>query len=168
MSLADLSQLTRLRIGQGYDTHRLDTGLPLKLGGVCIVDSELGCVAHSDGDVVLHALIDAMISASGMPGDIGSYFPPEDNQWRDANSLDLLDVLMTKMPAMQWLQVDVTIFLEAPKLKNYKADIVQVIQQKLNVAQVAVKAKTGEGMDAVGNRQAISASVLVLGYCLSP
>ena len=164
-----LPWLKRWRIGQGFDTHRLVSGLPLMLGGLWVETSPLGCVAHSDGDVVLHALMDALISASGMSGDIGTYFPPEDAQWQNASSLDLLDALLAKMPPMQWLQVDVTVFLEAPKLKTYKSEISRLIQQKLGgeTVSVSVKAKTGEGLDAVGTLQAISASVLVSGIKIS-
>jgi 2-C-methyl-D-erythritol 2,4-cyclodiphosphate synthase len=159
-----LALLGRLRMGQGYDLHRLVPGKPLVLGGVAVPNSPLGCLAHSDGDVVLHALMDAMIGASGVSGDIGTFFPPSDPQWAGANSQTLLKLLQPQLPAIHWLQVDITIFLESPKLYPIKP----LIQANLNqliapMGAISVKAKTAEGLGVIGQSQAVAASVLVLG-----
>jgi 2-C-methyl-D-erythritol 2,4-cyclodiphosphate synthase len=161
--MTDLAILSRLCIGQGYDIHRLVADRPLKLGGVTIESSALGSLGHSDGDVVLHALMDAMIGAAGLPGDIGLYFPPTDPAWKGANSVDLCNALIKQLPPITWLQVDITVFLEAPKLKPYKDVMAHAIQTLLACPKVSVKAKTAEGLGDIGQCQAIAASVLVLG-----
>jgi 2-C-methyl-D-erythritol 2,4-cyclodiphosphate synthase len=154
-----------LRLGQGYDLHRLVPDRPLMVGGVCIDISPLGSLGHSDGDVVLHALMDAMISASGAEGDIGAFFPPSDPQWAGADSGVLLTTLLGQLPPVHWLQVDVTIFLEAPKLMRYKPAIAAKLKALLNnpTCRISIKAKTAEGLGAIGQQQAIAASVMVLG-----
>jgi 2-C-methyl-D-erythritol 2,4-cyclodiphosphate synthase len=156
----------QLVMGQGYDLHRLVADRPLRLGGLTIADSPQGSLGHSDGDVVLHALMDAIMSATGMPGDIGSVFPPTDPQWAGADSQDLLRRLLAQLPvAVQWQQVDVTIFLEAPKLLAYKAPMAQHLAGLLQHPdlRVSIKAKTMEGLGAIGHQQAVAASVLVWG-----
>lgn len=158
--------LPSFRVGLGTDRHRLAEGLPLVLGGVRI-ESPLGSVAHSDGDVLLHAVIDALLGACAM-GDIGEHFPPSDERWKGARSSDLLKQVLALIkqahPAFQLLNLDATITLEAPKLSPYK----QVIRQSLaelsgvSVGQVSVKAKTGEKIAPIGTLEAIDAQVLVL------
>ncbi|MBX2860247.1 MAG: 2-C-methyl-D-erythritol 2,4-cyclodiphosphate synthase [Vampirovibrio sp.] len=153
-----------LRIGQGYDSHRLVADKPLMIGGVKI-DSPVGSEAHSDGDVLLHALIDALLGAAGL-GDIGEHFPPSDDRYKDADSSVLLAHVLTLIATKNLgvVNVDSTVFLEKIKLKPYKADIRQNIARLLRVDEdrVSVKAKTAEGMDAVGEGKAIEASVTVL------
>lgn len=155
-----------LRVGFGTDVHRLAAGLPLVLGGVAI-ESPVGCVAHSDGDVVLHALIDALLGATGQ-GDIGEWFPPSDPQWRGADSGQLLAKVLTTLTERfpGWLvgNVDITIHLEAPKLSPVKATIRESVARllALDPARVNIKAKTAEKLDAIGQGQAIGCDCAVL------
>ena len=127
-----------IRIGSGYDIHRLSEGRKLLLGGIEIPFSK-GEEAHSDGDVLLHAIIDALLGASAL-GDIGSFFPPEDEQWKDASSVSLLK-------------------LEKPKFLPYRAKVIKSIAECLGVNenQVFVKAKTAEKLDSVGASLAVEA-----------
>ncbi len=159
-----------IRIGQGYDLHRLvnrteePTAGPLIVGGVDI-SAAMGTVAHSDGDVVLHALIDALLGALAL-GDIGDHFPPSDARYANVDSATLLaDVLamVTKHKA-SIINVDSTIFLEKPKLGNNKQKIRQRLAELLGltIEQVSVKAKTMEQLGAIGQGQAIAVSVSVL------
>jgi 2-C-methyl-D-erythritol 2,4-cyclodiphosphate synthase len=152
-----------IRIGQGYDIHRLETGIPLRLGAVTIESSPVGAFGHSDGDVVLHALIDALLGACGM-GDIGEHFPPSDPSLKGINSVDLLRLTREKLPHHTLENVDITIFLETPALRGFKPLIRQQLADLLEVTpgQVNVKAKTAEGLGAVGQCVAIAASVSVL------
>jgi 2-C-methyl-D-erythritol 2,4-cyclodiphosphate synthase len=161
-----MQTLPRLRTGLGTDRHRLAVGLPLLLGRVAI-ESSMGSVAHSDGDVLLHAVIDALLGACAM-GDIGEHFPPSDEAWKDAHSSDLLrqvlGLIRQAHPAFQLFNLDATITLEAPKLKPYKLAIRQSLADLLSVtlAQVSVKAKTGEQLAPIGTLEAIDAQVIVL------
>ena len=152
------------RIGIGNDTHRLVAGRPLILGGVN-VPSEFGAEGHSDADALTHALIDALCGAMA-DGDIGVHFPDSDPQWQGANSFDMLArvVQLARERGFQVMNADATIMLERPKLQGY------VYAMRANVARgldadiscVSVKAKTGEGLDAVGRGEAVSAQAIVL------
>jgi 2-C-methyl-D-erythritol 2,4-cyclodiphosphate synthase len=130
------------------------------------VESPVGAVAHSDGDVVLHALIDALLGALGTGQDIGDRYPPSEAAYKDAASAQLLSPVVAEMQAAGWqvAQVDVTVFLEKPKLAGYKMAIRARLAQLLEMpeAGVCVKAKTMEGLGAIGAQQAVAASVLVL------
>ncbi len=152
-----------LRMGQGWDIHRLVGGRRLMLGGV-EVPSELGEDAHSDGDVLLHAIIDAMLGAAAL-GDIGSHFPPSDEAWRGADSRDLAKRAATLVREAGWRlgNLDCTVVLERPKLGAYKAGIAASIAACLGLAAgaVSVKAKTKEGLDAVGEGRAVEAYAIV-------
>lgn len=152
------------RIGQGYDIHRLVPGKPLMIGGISI-ESELGSEAHSDGDVLLHALIDALLGACGL-GDIGDHFPPSDPQYKDISSVTLLSHVLPliEKPGYVVGNVDATLFLEHPKLGPHKESICRHLQSLLHLPAscVSVKAKTAEGFPPVGTREAIAASVTVL------
>lgn len=165
--LNDLSLLSQLRIGQGHDTHRLAAGLPLMLGGVLIKTSPRGAVAHSDGDVVWHALVDALLGATAL-GDIGDHFPPDDPTWHKAEGVALwrlaCQAVQQHRGQFSFLNVDVTIHLEAPKLKGYKAMIRECLATELNLPtdRVSVKAKTAEGLGAVGQGEAITAEATLL------
>lgn len=155
---------SELRIGQGFDLHRLVGGKALRIGGVT-VESPVGSDGHSDGDVLLHALMDALLGALGL-GDIGEHFPPGDERYRGANSLDLLAEILPLVAARGYglVNVDSTVFLEKPKLSPVKDTIRQTMANALGVSPevVAVKAKTAEGLGPVGTQEAVAASVIVL------
>lgn len=151
------------RVGQGFDRHRLEPGASFPLGGVSI-DDEFAVVAHSDGDVLLHALIDAVLGASG-EGDIGEMFPNSDDRWRDADSAELLAAALSQMRTGWTIgNVDCTIFLQKPKLARYKAAIRERIATLCGLTPdaVNVKAKTGEAVGPVGRSEAVDAAVVVL------
>jgi 2-C-methyl-D-erythritol 4-phosphate cytidylyltransferase/2-C-methyl-D-erythritol 2,4-cyclodiphosphate synthase len=153
-----------LRVGTGYDLHQLVTGRTLVLAGV-VVPSVFGPLGHSDGDVVCHALTDAILGAAGA-GDIGQLFPNTDPQWKDAAGLDLLTRALVVVRASGWrvLNADVTVVLERPKLVPHVAAIRAQLAGVLGVAveAVSVKGKTNEGVDAVGRGEAIASHAVVL------
>ena len=148
-----------IRIGSGYDIHRLSEGRKLLLGGIEIPFSK-GEEAHSDGDVLLHAIIDALLGASAL-GDIGSFFPPEDEQWKDASSVSLLKIVWNKILEDGWHleNLDCIVKLEKPKFLPYRAKVIKSIAECLGVNenQVFVKAKTAENLDSVGASLAVEA-----------
>lgn len=152
------------RIGIGHDTHRLGPGRPLLLGGV-EVPYELGPIGHSDGDVLLHALVDAMLGALGK-GDIGDWFPNDDPRNKDRASADFVrDIMARALPAKAAIEnVDAIVFAERPKLGAYKERIRDAVAKLLEIAsdRVNVKAKTGEGVGPIGRGEAIAAEVAVL------
>lgn len=155
---------SQLRIGIGHDTHRLEGPGPLLLGGVEIpFDKHL--VGHSDADVLLHALTDALLGAASL-GDIGELFPDTDEANRDRSSADMLTVAYGKVifSGYQINNLDCIVFAERPKLSPYKQAIQKRISEILNIAvdQVNVKAKTGEGVGDIGTEQAISAECIAL------
>ncbi len=162
---AALSKPTRTgRAGTGYDLHRLVDGRPLILGGVTI-PSPRGPLGHSDADVVCHAVTDAILGALSL-GDIGRHFPDTDARWKDANSLDLLAraAAMAAECGYEVGNVDVTVILEAPKIKDHVDAIRASLARALgiDVARVSVKGKTNEGVDAVGRGEAIAAHAIAL------
>ena len=152
------------RIGFGNDTHRLAAERPLILGGVSI-PYELGAEGHSDSDALAHALIDALLGAMG-DGDIGAHFPDSDPQWKDANSLEMLAhvVRLANKRGFHVVNADATIMLERPRLRAYvyamRANVARTLQ--IEIDAVSVKAKTGEGLDAVGRGEAVSAQAIIL------
>ncbi|MEN8126875.1 MAG: 2-C-methyl-D-erythritol 2,4-cyclodiphosphate synthase [Planctomycetota bacterium] len=152
------------RTGIGTDIHQLVADRPLVLGGVQ-VPFELGLLGHSDGDVVLHAVIDAVLGAAGL-GDIGTLFPDTDSQWKDADSRDLLAQTREFYKQHRWevVNLDVIIHAQRPKLAAYKGQIKRQVAGLLETdfANVNIKAKTNEGLDAVGEGRAIAATVMVL------
>ena len=150
-----------MRTGFGNDIHRLVEGRRLCLGGV-VIPSPVGEEAHSDGDVLIHALIDAILGALAK-GDIGHFFPPEDEKWKDADSRELLKaVLDTVEPEI--VNVDSTVTLEKIKLQPYIPSIRESLALLLGIdmTRVSVKAKTNEGLDALGRGEAVKAEVVVL------
>ena len=153
-----------MRVGIGRDSHRLAEGRRLVLGGVEL-DSPVGAVAHSDGDALLHAVIDAMLGAAGL-GDIGDLFPDSDPAYKDADSRDLLRgaAKLLEEHELRVAQVDSTVMLETPKLGPRKRTMRENIAADLDldVANVNVKAKTGEGLDAVGRGEAIAAEAVIV------
>lgn len=152
------------RIGIGNDTHRLVRGRPLVLGGVQIA-SELGADGHSDADALAHAIADAILGAL-CEGDLGVHFPDKDPHWRGADSMELLSRVMwlAGERSLQVVNVDSTILLETPKLRSYVDSMRENIAKALGieVGCVSVKAKTGEGLDAVGQKLAVTAQAIVL------
>jgi len=153
-----------LRIGHGYDLHRLKKGGELMLGGVC-VSREISPEAHSDGDVAIHALVDALLGAMGW-GDIGELFPNTDPKWKDASSIVFLQTVMEDVHDEDFavINADLTILAEKPKLKGFKPQIRQVLAKLLgvDVVRVNVKAGTNEGCDAIGQGEALAAHAVVL------
>jgi len=153
-----------LRVGQGYDIHRLAPGRKLILAGVEL-PWDLGLHGHSDGDAVCHALADAVLGAAGL-GDIGTHFPSEDMRWKDASSIVLLEGLgkLVADAGLQVLNADVTVILEVPRLGPYREAMVANLARALRVpaAQVSVKAKSNDGLGPVGHGEAIAALAVVL------
>ena len=152
------------RIGLGYDIHRLVEGRRLLLGGVEL-PFEKGEDGHSDGDVLFHAIADAVLGASGL-GDIGSFFPPEDAKWKDADSAVLLHTVMEKVYSAGWKieNLDCVVKLEKPKFNPYRQQVINSMAGILKVdpSQVFVKAKTGEKLPPVGTSEAVEATVVCL------
>lgn len=153
-----------MRIGQGYDVHRFGAGDHLTIGGVKIPFSH-GFVAHSDGDVLLHALCDALLGACAL-GDIGRHYPDTDPQFKGADSRQLLKDVMSKVRAKgyQVVNLDLTILAQAPKMAPYIERMCQVIASDLalEVTQVNVKATTTESLGFVGRKEGIAAQAIVL------
>ena len=152
------------RIGSGHDTHRLVEGRPLILGGVTI-DHTRGLHGHSDADVVLHALTDAILGALAL-GDIGDAFPDTDSQWKDAESRLFLNAALAELNRLGWtiVNADVTIFAQEPKLGPVKSRIRDRLADLCGVPTDAinVKAKTGEKVGHIGRAEAIGCQVTVL------
>lgn len=151
------------RVGLGFDSHRLGEGRPLVLGGVRI-DHPRGPISHSDGDVVLHAVTDALLGAVGA-GDIGDAFPDTDPQWKEADSVLFVHAAMAKLKQRGWrpVNLDVIVFAQEPKLGPVKAAIRSRLAQLLEVGeeQVNVKAKTGEKVGHIGRGEAIACQAVV-------
>ena len=156
--------LIGIRVGNGYDLHRLVAGRPLVLGGVTI-PFELGLAGHSDADVVCHAVTDAVLGAAAL-GDIGQHFPDTDPRWKGADSVKLLAHASALVRAAGWTvtNVDVVVIAERPKLLPVVPQIRQNLAAALEcgVEQVSVKGKTNEGVDATGAGQAIAAHAVAL------
>jgi 2-C-methyl-D-erythritol 2,4-cyclodiphosphate synthase len=152
------------RIGIGHDTHRLAEGRPLVLGGVR-VEAERGADGHSDADALAHAVTDAILGAL-CEGDIGLHFPDSDPQWKDADSLELLArvVWLASQRGYVVINIDATVALERPRLRPHLQAMRERLSQVLSVDVncVSVKAKTGEGLDAVGEGRAVTAHAVVL------
>jgi len=152
------------RTGIGSDIHKLVAGRKLMLGGVYVPYS-LGLAGHSDGDVALHAVIDAILGAAAM-GDIGTHFPDTEPDFEDADSKELLLVIKEKMAKKRWevVNVDLIIHAEQPKLEQFKGQIKRCTAGLLGIdfAVVNVKAKTNEGLGEIGAGQAIAATAVVL------
>jgi 2-C-methyl-D-erythritol 2,4-cyclodiphosphate synthase len=149
-----------VRTGIGFDSHRLEAGRRLVLGGVEIAESEVGLAGHSDADVLTHAIIDALLGAAGM-GDIGRHFPDTDERWKDADSLVLLrtvcDLLRTER--YEIANIDATVACEAPKLSAFRDEMRAKLAAAAVVEETAVNVKftTGEKMGFVGRREGIAA-----------
>jgi len=145
------------RAGIGWDSHRLEGGRPLVLGGVTIPHAARGLVGWSDADVLTHAVIDALLGAAGL-GDIGQHFPDDDPRWRNANSIELLHTVRGMLPGPVG-NVDATVICEAPKLGPHRDAMRTCLAGalELDAAAVNVKFTTGEGMGFVGRGEGIAA-----------
>jgi 2-C-methyl-D-erythritol 2,4-cyclodiphosphate synthase len=155
-----------LRIGNGYDIHRLVAGRPLILGGVVLEHPEgLGLDGHSDADVLVHALMDALLGALGL-GDIGRFFPPDDPRWKGADSLELLEQVVGLLRDRGWsvVNVDAVIVAERPKLRPHITAMQAAIATRLRVEaeQVGVKATTNEGLGPTGREEGIACHAVAL------
>jgi 2-C-methyl-D-erythritol 2,4-cyclodiphosphate synthase len=148
-----------MRVGIGYDIHRFEAGRSLILGGVTF-EGETGLIGHSDADVLLHAIIDALLGAAGL-GDIGAQFPPGDPQWKDASSVQLLEetagMLVVRRLSVDY--VDSTVIAERPKIAARIPEMRRQIARAvgLSVERVNVKATTNEGLGAIGRGEGIAA-----------
>ena len=156
----------QFRIGNGYDIHRLVAGRDLILGGVNIVHPDgLGLDGHSDADVLSHAITDALLGALAL-GDIGKYFPPEDPQWKGANSLLLLEKVLELVQRKGWkiVNIDAVIIAERPKLKTYIDQMRNNLAKSLGltVELIGVKATTNEKLGPEGREEGISSYAVVL------
>jgi 2-C-methyl-D-erythritol 2,4-cyclodiphosphate synthase len=151
------------RVGFGYDSHRLEVGLKLRLGGVDIA-SDRGCVAHSDGDAVIHALCDALLGAAAL-GDIGTHFPDNDMAFKGIDSTILLRRTVELLHQKGWQvhNADVTIVLEHPKLVDYKPLMQKCLAELLQIPvdAVSVKAKSNEGMGFTGHGEGVAVMAAV-------
>lgn len=153
-----------MRVGIGYDSHRFAPGRRLVLAGVEI-PHEWGLIGHSDADAAAHAVTDAILGAAAL-GDIGAHFPPTDPQWKDADSIDLLEraVRIVEEGGYRVVNVDLTIICEVPRVLPY----VPAMKEKLasaigiGVAQVSIKGKTNEGMGWIGRGEGIAAQAVAL------
>ncbi|MBW4521657.1 MAG: 2-C-methyl-D-erythritol 2,4-cyclodiphosphate synthase [Scytolyngbya sp. HA4215-MV1] len=156
--------MTAIRIGNGYDIHRLVPDRPLILGGVKIAH-KLGLLGHSDADVLTHAIMDAMLGALSL-GDIGHYFPPTDPKWAGADSLVLLAQVHELVQAQGWQigNIDSVVVAERPKLKPHIKAMRDRLATVLNLQpdQVGIKATTNEKLDATGREEGICAYAVVL------
>jgi len=141
------------RVGIGYDSHRLVAGRPLIIGGVEI-DFERGLSGHSDADVLAHAVTDAVLGAAGA-GDIGTHFPPSDERWKDADSIELLRTIAASLEGTV-VNVDATVICERPAIGPHRAAIEERLGSALG-APVSVKATTNEGLGAIGREEGIAA-----------
>ncbi|MBN1806215.1 MAG: 2-C-methyl-D-erythritol 2,4-cyclodiphosphate synthase [Sedimentisphaerales bacterium] len=152
------------RSGIGTDIHRLVEGRKLMLGGVYVPYPE-GLEGYSDGDAGLHAIIDALLGASGM-GDIGTLFPSSDKKWKNADSKELLLIVKDKLEEEKWevVNIDLIIHAEAPRLEQFKGQMKRCIAGLLDIAftSVNVKAKTNDGLGDIGAAEAIAATATAL------
>ena len=152
------------RIGQGYDVHALAEGLPMWLGGVRI-PSPTGFVAHSDGDVAIHALCDALLGALAI-GDIGHLFPDTDDRWKGVDSKELLAAVLARPEFEGWqvVNADITIALQAPKLAPHIAEMRRTLARVMGIGEdrVSVKATTTEHLGFVGRKEGCEVWAIVL------
>ncbi len=152
------------KIGTGYDVHRLVEGRPLRLGGVQIPFNK-GCLAHSDGDVLIHAIIDALLGALAL-GDIGNHFPDTDSRYKDISSVVLLQktILLVKQRGFIIGNLDTTLVLQQPKVSPFISEMRLVIAKTLetSIENVSIKATTTEGLGITGTGEGVAAQAVVL------
>jgi len=154
----------KFRIGQGYDVHQLAEGESLILGGV-IFKHNKGTLAHSDGDVLIHAICDALLGAAGLP-DIGTWFPDNDDEFKDIDSKILLQrtIDLIGKEGYSIVNIDSTVCLQSPKIKNYIDAIKMILSEQMGIeiSQISVKATTTEKLGFIGSEEGISARAVVL------
>lgn len=159
-----MHNLPLFRVGEGHDIHRTVIGRPLILGGVTI-DAPFGLDGHSDADVLIHAVIDALLGAAGR-GDIGEWFPNADDQWKDSDSAVLLQEVLNSVIVGSWqiVNLDCTVSAQRPALTAWKSAIRQRLAELLDVSEsvLNIKAKSGEQVGPIGRGEAIAADVVVL------
>jgi 2-C-methyl-D-erythritol 2,4-cyclodiphosphate synthase len=154
-----------MRIGLGYDSHRFDASRPLQLGGITIPDHP-GLAGHSDGDAVAHAITDAVLGAIA-DGNIGSHFPPSDERWRGADSVELLGVAMGRLRDRGYrvVNVDVTVICETPKIGPHATAMCAALAPVLGISaddDLSIKGKTNEGMGWIGSGEGLSVHAVAL------
>ena len=153
-----------MRIGHGYDVHAFGAGDKIVIGGV-VIPHHHGLIAHSDGDVLLHALCDALLGAAAL-GDIGKHFPDTDMQYRNADSRALLRMVYSKVKANGWRleNADMTIVAQAPRMANYIPHMVEHVSEDLqsHLSQINIKATTTERLGFTGREEGIAAYAVVL------
>jgi 2-C-methyl-D-erythritol 2,4-cyclodiphosphate synthase len=153
-----------VRVGIGYDVHPLKSGRDLVLGGVKI-DHPVGLEGHSDADVLTHAIIDALLGAAAL-GDIGKHFPDTDPKWKGLSSLDLLEMVRSKVEKAGYrvVNVDTTVIAEQPRLHLFLADMQQNVAARLGIERglVSIKATSPEGLGALGQKAGIAAQAVAL------
>ncbi|MEE8437320.1 MAG: 2-C-methyl-D-erythritol 2,4-cyclodiphosphate synthase [Candidatus Neomarinimicrobiota bacterium] len=151
-----------IKTGLGYDVHKLKTGFKLVIGGVEI-PSEFGAVGHSDGDVLIHAIVDALLGAAGL-GDIGKLFPSSDDQWKDADSRRFLQLTAAKIRRSHFkiLHVDSIVILQEPKLAGFLSQMQYQIAHNLQVDQdaVSIKATTTDHLGYLGEKKGLAAQAI--------
>ena len=154
------------KIGSGIDIHKLTPGIPLILGGINI-PSKLGCEGHSDGDAVIHALVDAILGALSL-GDIGTFFPSEDNRFKDADSKVFLNFACKKLKEknFQISNIDINIILEVPKINQYVQVMKKELATILNIKSdlISIKGKTADKLGFIGSSQGIMTTASILIY----
>ncbi len=159
-----MNAFSGLRIGLGMDSHRIASGGPLILGGMCL-DENIHFVGHSDADVLLHAITDAILSAAGLP-DIGQLFPNTSEENRGRDSADMLSICMKSVRHAGWTinNLDCVVQLERPKLSGLKESMKKRIAEILQIEsdQIAIKGKTGEGVGEIGRGELCQATCVVL------
>lgn len=150
------------RIGHGYDVHKFIAGRDLVLGGV-IIPYELGLEAHSDGDVVIHAICDSLLGAAAL-GDIGKHFPDNDQEYKNISSLILLDKVRSLISDYSIVNIDCTVIAQKPKLAKYIDSMREVLAKtlKIDVEQISVKATTEEGLGFTGRLEGIAVHAVSL------
>jgi 2-C-methyl-D-erythritol 2,4-cyclodiphosphate synthase len=151
-----------IKTGIGYDIHKLARGKKLFVGGV-EVKSDFGSIGHSDGDVLIHAIVDSLLGASTL-GDIGQFFPSEDVKWKDIHSLYFLEVIEKKIKSSVYKinHIDSVVILEKPRLSDYIIKMRTNISStlKIDISQISVKATTADYLDSVGKNKAIAAQAI--------
>lgn len=153
-----------MRVGIGYDLHRLVAGRPFIIGGITL-ESEFGPEGHSDGDALSHAITDALLGAAGLP-DIGVWFPPGDAEFKNANSLKLLEKIVGEVnkQGYQIGNIDSVVICERPKLSPHYATIRKSLADAMSISenQISIKSKTNEKLGEIGRGEAIAAQAIVL------
>ncbi len=155
---------TSLRVGLGYDSHRFEPGRPLVLGGITI-PGHPGLAGHSDGDAITHAVIDAIFGAVAL-GNVGTHFPPTEEKWKDADSLELLSSAVEVIDREGWIvvNVDVTVICESPQISFVAGEMRERLGGVLQVPveRISIKGKTNEGMGWIGESEGLAVHAVAL------